>query len=165
MDLVVRSFPFVRKPILFKNEKTLDFYFSYLFIKQSWNKIIWVELIYANTVLWCSRTVHKVNDWLHPMQCIPERQCLMSSKIHLAVLLHLWCKCERAEDCSQFELILIQTCFIEDHGSNPVRSKKLWQSRNILKAITLWREPRSSWLQSTTLPIRHTSIHITSSYF
>ena len=42
-------------------------------------------------------TVHKVNDWLHPMQCIPETQFFMRSKIHLAVLLHLWCKWEREE--------------------------------------------------------------------
>ena len=52
-------------------------------------------------------TVHKVNDWLHPIQCIPETQFLMRSKIHVAVLLPLWCKCERAEGCYQFEQILI----------------------------------------------------------
>ncbi len=110
-------------------------------------------------------TVHKVNDWLHPMQCIPETQFLMRSKIHLAMLLHLWCKCERAEDCSQFELILIKACFIGDPRSNPVRSKKLRQSWNILKAVTLGREPHSSWLHSTTLPLRHTYLHINTLYF
>ncbi len=52
-------------------------------------------------------TVHKLNDCLHPMECIPETQFTMRSKIHLAVLLHLRCKCEREEDYSHFEQILI----------------------------------------------------------
>ncbi len=30
-------------------------------------------------------TVHKVNDWLNAMECIPETQFLMRSKIHLGV--------------------------------------------------------------------------------
>jgi hypothetical protein len=34
-------------------------------------------------------TVHKLNDCLHPMECIRETQFIMRSKIHLAVLLHL----------------------------------------------------------------------------
>jgi len=51
-------------------------------------------------------TVHKLNDCLHPMECIPETQFVMRSKIHLAVLLHLQCKCEREED-SQFGQILL----------------------------------------------------------
>ena len=52
-------------------------------------------------------TVHKLNDCLHPMECIPETQFIMRSKIHLAVLLHLRCKCEQEEDYSQFEQILL----------------------------------------------------------
>jgi hypothetical protein len=52
------------------------------------------------------RTVHKLNDCLHPMECIPETQFIMRSKIHLAVLLHLQCKCEQEED-SQFGQILL----------------------------------------------------------
>ncbi len=52
-------------------------------------------------------TVHKLNDCLRPMECIPETQFIMRSKIHLAVLLHLRCKCEREEDFSQYEKILI----------------------------------------------------------
>ncbi len=51
-------------------------------------------------------TVHKLIDCLHPMECIPETQFIMRSRIHLAVLLHLRCKCER-EDYSQFEQILL----------------------------------------------------------
>jgi hypothetical protein len=31
-------------------------------------------------------TVHKVNDRLHPIECIPETQFLMRSKIHPGVL-------------------------------------------------------------------------------
>ncbi len=58
------------------------------------------------------------------MECIPETQFVMRSKIHLAVLLHLWCKCEREEDYCQFELILIYACFMEDPVSNPGRGKK-----------------------------------------
>jgi hypothetical protein len=53
------------------------------------------------------RTVHKLNDCLHPMECIPETQFLMRSKIHLAVLLHLRCKCGQEDDYFQFEQILL----------------------------------------------------------
>ena len=53
-----------------------------------------------------THTVHKLNDCLQPMGCIPETQFIMRSKIHLAVLLHLQCKCEREED-SQFGQILL----------------------------------------------------------
>jgi hypothetical protein len=34
-------------------------------------------------------TVHKLNDCLHPMECIPETQFLMRSKINLGMLLHM----------------------------------------------------------------------------
>ncbi len=41
------------------------------------------------------------------MECIPETQFLMRRKINLGVLLHMWCVCEREEDYSQFEQILL----------------------------------------------------------
>jgi hypothetical protein len=41
------------------------------------------------------------------MECIPETQFLMRSKINLAVLLHMWHVCEREKDYSQFEQILL----------------------------------------------------------
>ncbi len=72
----------------------LDLWISPRMLEKIWNS--------PNGIL-C--TVHKVNDWLHPMQCIPETQFLMRSKIHLGVLLHLRCKWEQAENCSQFEQI------------------------------------------------------------
>jgi hypothetical protein len=34
-------------------------------------------------------TVHKLNDCLHPMECIPETQFLMRIKINLGMLLHM----------------------------------------------------------------------------
>ncbi len=52
-------------------------------------------------------TVHKLNDCLHPMEGIPETQFLMRSKINPGVLLHMWHVCEREEDNSQFEQILL----------------------------------------------------------
>jgi hypothetical protein len=34
-------------------------------------------------------TVRKLNDCLHPMECIPETQFLMRRKINLGMLLHM----------------------------------------------------------------------------
>jgi hypothetical protein len=60
----------------------------------------------STEVVWL-RTVHKLNDCLHPMECIPETQFLMRSKINLGMLLHMWHVCEREEDYSQLEQILL----------------------------------------------------------
>jgi hypothetical protein len=74
---------------------------------------------YAVKFLTAVRNFHKLIDCLLPMECIPETQFLMRSRIHLAVLLHLRCKCEREEDYSQFEQLLLYACFTEEPGSNP----------------------------------------------
>ncbi len=99
-------------------------------------------------------TVHKLIDCLHPMECIPETQFIMRS-IHLAVLLHLRCKCEREKDYSQFEQILLYACFIEEPGSNPAGGKNLRQSWNISKATPLGRDLSAfgtTICYSTTVP-------------
>ncbi len=41
------------------------------------------------------------------MESIPETQFLMRSKINLGLLLRIWSICEREEDFSQFEQILL----------------------------------------------------------
>jgi hypothetical protein len=41
------------------------------------------------------------------MECIPETQFLMRSKINLGLLLHMWHVYESEEDYSQFEQILL----------------------------------------------------------
>ena len=100
-------------------------------------------------------TVHKLNDCLHPMECIPETQFLMRSKINLGLLLHMWHVYESEEDYSQFEQILLYACFIEEPGSNPAGGKNLRQSWNISKATPLGRDltifGTTIWC-STTVP-------------
>ncbi len=90
-------------------------------------------------------TVHKLIDCLHPMECIPETQFIMRSRIHLAVLLHLRCKCEREEDYSQFEQILLYACFIEEPGSNPGGGKKTSTELEYFKSNTTGTRSHNLW--------------------
>ena len=116
----------------------------------------------------CIRTVHKLIDCLHPMECIPETQFIMRSKIHLAVLLHLRCKCEREEDFSQLEKILIQACFIEEPGSNPGGGKKTSTVLEYFKSNTTGTRSHNLWdynhllYHCTTL---NCSLYISRDYF
>ncbi len=107
-------------------------------------------------------TVHKLNDCLHPMECIPEMQFLMRSKINLGLLLHIWSICEREEDFSQSEQILLKACFIEDPGSNPCRGKKknfvragIFKKQHHWDAISQCLE-----LQSDALPLCHAELFL-----
>ncbi len=72
------------------------------------------------------------------MECIPETQFLMRSKINLGMLLHMWDVCEREEDYSQFEQILLYACFIEDPGSNPHGGKKNFDRAGIFQKQQRW---------------------------
>ncbi len=90
-------------------------------------------------------TVHKLIDCLHPMECIPETQFIVRSRIHLAVLLHLRCKCEREEDYSQLEQILLDACFIEEPGSNPGGGKKTFTELEYFKSNTTGTRSLNFW--------------------
>ncbi len=73
---------------------------------------VWVIVVYIMTFYWEGEggpttalngrpyTVHKLNDCLHPVECIPETQFLMRSKINLGMLLHMWRVCEQEEGYS-----------------------------------------------------------------
>ncbi len=90
------------------------------------------------------------------MECIPETQFLMRSKINLGLLLHIWHVCKREKDYSQFEQILLQACFIEDPGSNPRGGKKNFDRAGIFQKQQCWgANQQSKELQADTLPLRH----------
>jgi hypothetical protein len=114
---------------------------------------VWYIPLLSQAVSTGENTVHKLIDCLHPMECIPETQFIMRSRIHLAVLLHLRCKCEREEDYSQFEQILLYACFIEEPGSNPGGGKKTSTELEYFKRNTT--EKRSHNLRDYNLLLYH----------
>ncbi len=127
----------------------------------------------------CIRTVHKLNDCLHPMECIPETQFIMRSKIHLAVLLHLRCTVNVIRRRTTPSMNKFYSRLDSQKAPDRIleEAKKLRQSGNISKATPLGRDLTTFGTKdrySTTVPHRtvvsdcsrdYYSLYFLSTYF